>query len=200
MHLSAEYKKEIYRKSIHLSSLWMPVFIYFSPRVFSSVFFAVILIGNIILEYGNYKKWKWAKKIFMIFSPTLRQKELQHKKFTMTGSVYVLTSALLCSLFFSKPVAAIALAVMLISDTFAALVGKAVGKHKIYQKKSIEGTAAFFISALLVMLALNNIYAFSLSCIIACFAATLAELFEQALKIDDNLSIPLIVGIILTFL
>ena len=195
---SEEYRRELRRKSIHLSSLWMPALIYFAPKAVSVLLFAVILAGDIILEYGNYKKWKWATKLFGIFSSTLRKKETQHDHFVPTGSVYVLSAALLCSLFFSKPVAAIALSVMLIADIFAALIGKLFGKHKIYREKSMEGSGAFFISALLVMLLLSPIYQFSWACVVACVVATLAELFESALKIDDNLSIPAVIGIILS--
>ena len=91
-----------------------------------------------------------------------------------------------------------AMSIMLISDTMAALVGKAIGKHKIYQDKSFEGTAAFFFSALIIMIALTPIHPFTTKCVMACIAATLAELFESSIKIDDNLSIPLIIGFVLT--
>ena len=200
MTISKDYKKEIYRKSIHLSSLWMPAFIWFAPSPYPQILFLIMLIVDFMVEYFNYKGYKLAQKLFMLFSPTLRNKELQHKRFTPTGSVYVLLSAFLCSFLFAKPIAVIALSVMLISDTCAALVGKACGKHKIYKQKSWEGTFAFFASAIAVMLFLSPIYAFSAVGVIACLMATLVELFEEPLKIDDNLSIPLIIAGVLTFL
>ena len=198
MRLSDEYKKELYRKGIHLSSLWMPAIIYFAPKIACILLFSIIVLGDMILEYGNYKKWGEAQKIFHLFLPTLRKKELRTDKLTFTGGIYVSLAALLCSVFFAKPIAVIALSIMLISDTSAALVGKIFGKHKIYKNKSVEGSLAFFISAIFVTLIFNSIYPFSFVCIIACLAATLMELYESALKIDDNLSIPLAVGLVLS--
>ncbi|MDB4940384.1 MAG: vte5 [Candidatus Doudnabacteria bacterium] len=50
--------------------------------------------------------------------------------------------------------------VLTVSDTLAAVVGKAYGKHKLFNGKSIEGTAAFFLSTLIIFtffIAINSI-------------------------------------------
>ena len=197
---SKSYKKEICRKSLHLSSLWMPILIYFVPKMYAAGVFAFILLADFCMEYGNYKKNKIAQKLFRIFSFILRKREMQKQKLTFTGSIYVLMSALICTLIFPKNIAVISLAVMLVSDTFAALVGKAFGMHKIYQNKSIEGSLAFFVSAVLIMFICRSLYPFSAVCVFACLIATLVELFENLIKIDDNLSIPLCIGAILSLL
>lgn len=74
----------------------------------------------------------------------LRNKETTHGKFQVSGSLYVLLAAIACTLLFPQPVAVISLSVMLISDTSAALFGKAYGTRKLYKNKSLEGTVAFF--------------------------------------------------------
>ena len=58
------FKKELFRKAIHLSSLWIPAAIYFMPKIVLIPILLVILIGNVILEYGNFKKYTWARKSF----------------------------------------------------------------------------------------------------------------------------------------
>lgn len=192
-------KQEIYRKAIHLSSLWIPLFICLAPQRWSLTLFGGGFLINVLVEYANYRRINWVRKIFArLFAKTLRPKEMAGGQFHPTGSMYVLAAAFLCALLFAKPLAAMAMTVMLVSDTAAALIGKIWGKNKIYQQKSWQGSAAFFLSAILVMLLFNPLFQFKFAAVIAAFAATLVELFEDKIKIDDNLSIPLIIGFILT--
>ncbi len=195
------FRRELARKSIHLSSLWIPALIYFAHPGVSVMLFAILFLCDALLEYGNFKKWRWARRTFgFLFFKTLRNKERVRTRFQVSGSMYVLAAAIICTLLFSKPVAAIALTVMLISDTCAALFGKAFGTRKLYKSKSLEGTLAFFLSALFVNMLYEPIFHFTYAGVLACFAATAAEMFEDKIEIDDNLSIPLFVGIILSIL
>ncbi len=199
--VNKSYKKEIYRKAIHLSSLWIPALIYFAHPGFSIMVFSILFAGDTVLEYGNYKRWPWARRTFgSLFFKTLRNKETKRIYFQVSGSLYVLLAAISCTLLFSKPVAAIAMTVMLISDTFAALIGKACGTRKLYRHKSMEGTAAFFLSALFINMLYEPVFHFTYAGVLACLAATAAEMYEDKLEIDDNLSIPLFIGTILTIL
>ena len=194
------FRKELLRKAIHLSSLWIPAAIYFMPKIVLIPILLIILTGNILLEYGNFKRYPWARKSFgVLFFRTLRHKETSREHFQFTGAIYVLVSSLLCLCLFEKTVAAIALTVMLISDSFAALVGRSIGKIKIYKNKTLEGTLAFFISALSINLLFFNLHSFSYTSIIACIIATLAEVYEDKIEIDDNLSVPLLTAIILSY-
>ena len=196
-----DYRHEVYRKGIHLSSLWIPAVIYFGGTLIASSIFLLLIAGELLLEYGNYKKWRWARILFsLLLLPVLRNSERQHQHFTVTGGVYVLASSLLCTLLFSNIIAAISITVMLISDTLAALVGKAVGQRKIYRNKSLEGSVAFFVSALIIMMLFNPLHTFTYAGVIACFAAVFMELFEQWFELDDNFSVPLVIGIVLTLI
>ena len=115
-----------------------------------------------VLEYGNFKRYPWARKSFgVLFFRTLRNKEMNREHFQFTGAIYVLCSALLCLCFFGKEVAAIALTVMLISDSFSALIGRSFGRIKINKNKTLEGSVAFFVSALAINLLFWPIYPFS---------------------------------------
>ena len=135
-----------------------------------------------------------------MFFRTLRNKETSREHFQFTGAIYVLTSALLCLCFFGKEVAAIALTVMLISDSAAALVGRSIGKIKIYKNKTLEGTLAFFLTAVIINLLFFPIYPFGGESVIACLVATLAEVYEDKIEIDDNLSVPIFFSVMLTWL
>ncbi len=193
-------KKELFRKAIHLSSLWIPAAIYFMPKLILVPILLIILTGNIILEYGNFKKYAWARKSFgVLFFRTLRNKETSREHFQFTGAIYVLLSSLLCLCFFSKEIGAIALTVMLISDSAAALVGRSVGRIKIYKNKTLEGTLAFFASAVIINLLFWQIHPFGWFSLAACLAATMAEVFEDKIEIDDNLSIPIFFAAVLSW-
>lgn len=197
--LQKSFRKELARKGVHLSSLWIPAAIYLLHPGIAVVFFSLLLCGDVILEYANYKHYPWARRSYgFLFGRLLRSKETVRDKFQVSGSMYVLTAAILCTLLFAKPVAVIALTVMLVSDSCAALAGRAWGKRKIYKDKSLEGTAAFFLSALVVNMLAEPIWHFTYANVIACFVATLAELYEDKTELDDNLSIPLVVGFILS--
>ena len=197
--VSKDYKREMYRKAVHLSSLWMPALILFCPdnRIPAAVFLFLFLL-DLAVEYGNYKKQRWVRFLFLhLFFGTLRRNELQHKKFVLTGSVYVFASAFICSLAFTKIIAAIALTIMIVSDALAALIGKSIGKHKIYKEKTLEGTLAFFLSALAIMFLYSPYYPFSANSVLAAFIATIFELYNGFI-LDDNFWVPLVVGTILT--
>lgn len=195
------FRHELYRKAIHLSSLWMLLCIYLFPKTFAVILFGCMLAFDFTIEYACYKKIAWARKLFeRMLIKTLRSKETKKKRFVPSGSVYVLFAALLSTLLFSKEIAIISLTVMLVSDTCAAIFGRLFGSRKLYGHKSLEGTTVFFISALYIMIAYNHLFPTSYAGIIACTLATLCELFESKLKIDDNLSIPLVIGFVLTYL
>lgn len=199
--INKSFRRELYRKLIHLSSLWIPLTIWFIPEEISIAIFTAIFTINGLLEYGNFKKWGWARFIFgKLFSRTLRSKESVRCHFQLSGSMYVMAAAVLCTVFFSKPIAVIAITVMLISDTCSALFGKAYGTRQIYHHKSLEGTTAFFVSALLINMLLHNLEPFNYTSVIACVLATLAEVYEEKTKVDDNLAIPLVIGLVLTFI
>lgn len=195
--LTKSLKTELYRKAVHLSSLWIPFFIWQAERWVSIFFFLWLFIGNLVLEYGAYKKVPVIGSAFRrMFFKTLRHKEVVNGRFIPSGSVYVLLSALVCSFCFSRETATAAMAVMLVSDACAALVGKFWGRIRYGNGKSLEGTTAFAVSAFLLLSFLLPEYS-GLVIMIAAMAATAAEFFEEKIMLDDNFSIPLVSGMIL---
>ncbi len=194
------FKKELYRKAIHISSLWIPAFIYLFPKKETVLFIGILLCANLATEYLCYKKISWIRYVYdKLFLKTLRSKETCKNRFVPSGAAYVLTAALSCALLFTKEIAVIALTIMLVSDACAAVFGKTFGSRKLHAAKSLEGSIVFFISALCVMVLYNSIFALNYAGIIACCAATLCELYDDKIKIDDNLSVPLAIGLILTY-
>lgn len=185
------YKYEIYRKLIHLSSLWIVFIIYFFEKKLSLSILLSLTLLIFIVENARKRFFFIQKSYQIIFSKILRNHE---KAGGFSGAFFVILAAFIVTFLFSKKIAATSLTVTLISDTAAALVGKKFGTHKILNK-SLEGSIAFFISCALVILfsfgpKFNLIPIITISLI-----ATISELFSNKLKIDDNLSITLATAI-----
>lgn len=193
------FKKEVHRKLIHLSSLWMPLVIWLLPHDKSVVLFSILLPLSFLVEFLRSRQSKFAKSFNKLFNSMLRQHE--SNGFSISGATYVLVAALFCVLFFSKIVAVCALSIMLICDTAAALVGRKYGKNQIIEGKTIEGCAAFIVAGLLIIQIIGRIEgqpdSFYIAGFLAVIGALLAELFSRRFSIDDNLSIPVVAGIIL---
>ncbi len=193
------FKKELQRKALHLSSLWMPLFIYVTPQKVAMAVFLLLLAGDVVLEYANFKKYGWARQIFGVFFARIRRPhETAHTRFEASGSMYVLATAAACTAFFSRPIAITSLSVMLVSDASAALFGRAYGSYKIYRDKSLQGTMAFLASGIFTMWLLSPLLPFGITGIIAVLIAAAAELYEDKIKIDDNFLLPLLMGGILS--
>lgn len=196
------YLYEVLRKSIHLSSLWMVVSIGIFPGVLNILLFSFLLFAICFIEYGNHKKWPLFSETYgRMFNRILREQETQ-EKFRFSGAPYVIAAALMVTILFSDVVAMTALSVMLVGDTAAALIGRKYGKRKINQnRKSVEGSLAFWIASFVILVFFGLLYSqpiwFYLYGILGITAAMFAEIYENRIRIDDNFSIPLVMGLFL---
>jgi len=132
-----------------------------------------------------------------VFGKLLRPHELRQDKLLLNGASYVLMSAVLCVLIFPKIIAITAFTILIVSDTAAALFGRKLGKNP-FLDKSREGTYAFIISAICVVLVvglLNNAPStFYLAGSIGSVIGAIVEAGSIRLKMDDNFSIPMTIG------
>ena len=185
---------EYQRKAIHLFNLIIP-FGYWFLIPDQNQFKIIIITFTALFILADFfrTKSKLIKKLFKIFfDKMLREHELKGQ---FTGATWVMISASVTILFFSKNIAIISLIFMSIGDTFAALIGKKYGKLKIYDK-SLEG----FLGGLIVCL-LAAYYYDPLPFYISGVGALTAMLFETLpLPLDDNFRIPIGSAIIMTIL
>jgi len=191
-----QYRDELVRKLIHLFSLSIPVTYYFIPTSTSISILTGFTIFALIVDGGRFISKSFAKIFYQLFGFLLRKHELDKKKKNLTGATYVLLSALICALIFPKVIFVTAFTILIISDTMAALIGRKFGKRK-FLRKSFEGTLSFFISAGIVVLLTPKVGNFPLEYligIIAAFVGSIVENISYGLA-DDNLSIPISVGI-----
>ena len=198
-HPQITYFEELKRKGIHLSSLWMVVAIILIPdwRITAAIF-AVLLVITLLFEHAYACNWPVMGPMYGFFFRKMLRKPPAPGAWIVSGGAYVLAAALLVVILYAPPAAAGALAVMLTGDAAAALIGRRFGRHRAPNNKSWEGVAAFLlVGGGVLALYLASVGApprLFLAGTAAIIPACAAELFEKQLHIDDNFSIPVIIG------
>lgn len=193
--------QEFSRKLVHLSSLWMAVFIYAFPPIVSQWFFGGLLATVILIELLRMQGGWFTHFVNSHFKFIMRdhEKVASFDIRALTGSFYFVLSVFLAVILFDKYVAIAGLVVMIFSDTMAALIGKAFGRHRIKgTQKTIEGGLAFFATTLVILLWLTPL---SLAAVaLASLVLAIVEIYSHRLYIDDNLSITLGTCVMIVFL
>ncbi|MDI6789740.1 MAG: SEC59/DGK1/VTE5 family protein [Thermodesulfobacteriota bacterium] len=177
---------EYWRKTFHLCGLCIPLaYMYLPENVFLRLFFPMAA-AFIIIDVARLRI-KWLERIYLrVAQNLLRDREYSRP----AASLYYLIGSGLTIILFPKQIAIAALAVQTLSDTVAALAGQRLGRHKI-GNKTIEGSAAFLISAWIILAVYFGRE--PLKHLLPALAGTLAELFPS--PVDDNLTVPLAIGL-----
>lgn len=116
----------------------------------------------------------------------------------VNGSTYYLLGCFFTMVLFNPTIAIVALLFLDLGDLAAAMVGISFGRTKIYHGKSLEGCIACFVVCVVIGLSVfsHNIRLYEYITVFGALAATLTELFLD--QINDNLTIPLISGLVMT--
>ena len=183
---------EIKRKCVHLATLVIPIGYGLTSK--ETVLICLIPLSLGLLAVDLLRRYHSGlaslfRKFF--FGKVLREKE-EH---TLMGSTYFLLSSCLILILFPKTIAIVSLLILILSDTCAALVGTGIGKIAIFGK-TVEGSLAFFVSALLIVWIYPHVDPFAGS--LAAAGATVIEVLP--IHVDDNLTIPFAAGTIMFFL
>jgi dolichol kinase len=181
-----------------LGGMIFPVAYYFIDqeiilRLIASVLFLVLLFELVRSKYPSFNEWAWRN-----FRGFFKDNE----KNTITGMPYFIGGILVAVLFFDKPIAITALCFLTFGDVTAAIVGKKIGRHKLFPPRSVEGSAAFFIIAAVVGFILKQyFFPASLTVTAILVSALIAAVVETLpIALDDNLTIPIITGTVLHLL
>ncbi len=199
---------ELRRKSIHFSGLILPIIYLWLDKPMILWLVGSLTGVALIVELGKSGSARFRALFFRIFTSMLRTHE---RRGAITGATYYLISALLCILFFQKALAIVCIFFMVLGDMSAALVGKRWGKTKLIGEKSLEGSGACFVVCTVLSLfffylpetgvwklpqLLTDAQKFHpMVGVVGAFVATVVELLP--LRIDDNLTVPLISGAVM---
>ena len=197
---SQTYGAEVIRKGIHLFSLSIPIVYYFLSKETALAILIPLTVFFVANDLARLYVKPFGRFYERLFGSILRSHERNDRGRRLTGASYVLISAALCVWLFPKVIFLTAFAILIVSDSAAALVGRRLGRRP-FLAKSLEGTTAFFVSALIVVgLAPKVTYGLA-EYLIGAVAALLGAVVEAAPQaVDDNLAIPLAIGTFLWLL
>jgi dolichol kinase len=190
-----DYKAELARKGIHLSSLSIPIIYYFISRDLALALLLPITFAFLAVDLLRYYHKPTADLFYKVFRFMLRKHEQDENSKRLNGATHVLIAASLCVIIFPKLIVLTAFTILIISDSFAALIGRRFGKRK-FLSKSVEGSLAFFVFGILVVAVTPKVdYSITEYCI-GIFGAGVGTVAEALpWNVDDNLSIPLSIGV-----
>jgi dolichol kinase len=191
------YATELIRKGIHLCSLSIPLVYYWISReqALSILVPLALILG--VLDVARLYHPATGRLYSKYLGFLLRPHERTEHGRKLNGATYVLLSAIICVMLFPKVIVITAFAVLIISDTSAALIGRRFGRHRFFNK-SVEGTTAFFVSGLLVVALAPKVAWLPAEYAIGAIAVLIGAIVEASpVPLDDNLSIPLSVGTVM---
>ena len=184
-------KREIKRKIFHLISMMFPLGYFVIEREIMLIFIAALFVISLGMELGRIFIPRIGQYINPIFKSIMRGAE--EKK--LSGATYLLAGAGITIYFFDKDVAIIALLLVSVSDTAAAIVGTAYGKVRLWGK-TLEGSTAYFTATGILMMLTQSLTLEQM--LVGLFTGTLVELLP--IPINDNLTIPVIAGFAMQFI
>lgn len=188
------------RKAWHILTGLFGLFIYFTlGYTAKSVGMGILIFGLLSLgfEYARLNSEKLNVFVLKYMGIFMREAERN----SLSGLPFYALGVGSSLVFFDEKIAILSILFLIFSDPISSAFGIKYGTQKIYANKSLEGSVAGFITCFIIvlvfgMLNLNvniNLFAFSL---IAATAACLTELFS--INIDDNLTIPIVSGVVMT--
>jgi len=185
-------KGEAPRKAVHLTMIVIPLAILYLDIVW--VRRTLMAVGLLLVVVDLFKIHQPRLRTYFtrFFGRLIRQ----HEHVDITGSTYMIVSALLVTYLFEPPVAAAAYTFLIVGDTVAAIVGKAFGRTPLFGK-SLEGFLGGFAASFLAAWLLVPELPWA-PLLVAAFAGSVVEVLP--IPVDDNFRIPLIAGLVLEWL
>ncbi len=191
--------REMSRKLFHLLILIFPTCLVIFGKWKTLAFVAPIALVVIGTDYFRKKSPRLKLYFEKVFGKILRQHELTAEK--LCGASWMLLAMCLIFTICSEEIAVTAFAILAISDSFAAIIGKSFISKPFFEK-STAGSLAFYLSGLIVLFVCGGMFHsrlwFYLFGFFALFCATIIEARPSFFDVDDNFSIPVSFASIMT--
>ena len=192
---------EIRRKIAHAGGIFIIFLILWLGKWNAALI--ILLIALAFLLLGEYRKNRDKYKVIKFkkldeFEEFIENGFHEYERpntLPFKGATEFFVGCFFATILFEPIVAMAAISVLSLADAVSTLVGSYHGKYKlpINKKKTLEGSISFLITAIFVLL----FFVDPLKALIVAIFATFAEMIP---KIDDNLIIPIVVGIIITII
>ena len=149
------YTRELYRKALHLVALVIPIGLLLTSKPLALAFLVPAAVLAVCADVLRVRSVRFRAFIDLVFGPLMRSSELPPVggPVVLNGATWVLVASAVVIALFRPDVAAAALAMFMIGDAAAALVGRRYGRRRFGRAgKSFEGAAGFVVAALPVAL------------------------------------------------
>ena len=175
--------------------LFISVAALFLPRTVLLISLGVTTLIFLTFELLRFRGSRINNWFFLHFRPLLREMEASR----LTGTSYILIASSIAFLAFERDIAVLAFAFLAVGDPLATIVGKRIGKRRLFGK-TLEGNLACFVSCVITGLVfyyagLNLPW---LTILVGAVSATIVQALP--LPINDNLTIPLLTGAAMTLM
>ncbi len=184
---SFSWGQELRRKAVHACSIFIP----FLSGVNYHMTLMLLLTITVFYTVSEWVRLNGIRFPVLGLITRLCVRSNEMRQFTL-APLTLAVGVILSLVFFSELIACVVIAILAFADSFATIVGKFYGRVKIpyNRKKSVEGSVAFFVTALICTVFLLPLKTALIASFISCIIETIPFKF-------DNVSIPLGTGLIL---
>ena len=194
------YRVELQRKAIHLGALVLPLAMLALPRALALGVLSGLAGLAVFLDVAR-QRVPAVRRVLVdkAFGWMMRAEEVPPVggPLVFNGAVWMCLSAAACVWLFPPSVGAAALAMLMLGDGAAAVVGRRVGRTKWPgTPKSVEGSAAYVVAAFAMGLAVTLWPGAQLT-VLACVVGAVVGAALEALPIpvNDNFRVPVLSGL-----
>lgn len=160
---------------------------------------AISLVG-FVLDFSRFKNPDLNETLAVFFGPIMRTSE----KLSFSGLPFYALGAALSIFMYQEDIAILSILFLVFADPMASVFGVTFGKDKLLPNKTLQGTVAAFITCFVIAISYCFIKGIESPNIImfAFLGAVFGALSEllSAFNIDDNLTIPVVSGAVLSVL
>jgi dolichol kinase len=176
-------RRELMRKSFHMSSMALPLFAWIAPRAVGLAVLLPLAVIAVVVDSVRLR-FRGPRYVFLRATRTMLR---VHERRGFAGATYMAVAYATAMLAFPQPIAVAGMLYNALGDAAAALVGKRWGRHRTSWGKSWEGYAAGMATSMAVGFAVPGIP--PAAAVIGAVAASTLEFLP--LPLDDNLRVTL---------
>lgn len=192
------YADELKRKALHLLALVIPAGMLLLGREWSIALLVPLGLVAMVLDWARVRHAGARVVLHRLFAGMMRPEEIPAlgEPVKLNGATMMCVAAALCALVLPVGPAAAGLAMLMVGDGAAAVVGRRFGAHKWPgSPKSVEGTAALAVTAFLIGLAVVAWPGSGVTVAACAVGAVVAAAVEAVpIPVNDNFRVPLLAG------
>ena len=194
------YRSELQRKFLHLIAIVIPVATIWLGKSLSLWILIPLSLVALGSELARVRSEKAAAFIYGVFGSIMRSEEKPPVggPVVINGATWVMLSATLLTLIFPVHIGGAALAMFMLGDAAAALIGRKLGRlHWPRSRKTLEGSLGFVVVSGLT-LALFGLIEAPLILLLVAITAALLEVLP--IPMNDNVRVPILIALLLFLL